>query len=119
MLTSWKIFYESSRDILAAFRVLGTKRNPSEATLTGLEQFVCKLYIPNTHFTQVKEVRWWLFKKKQAQSESLPPTLSALLEGIKRAHYQAMIWEHDTAVNPTLPSPQGYGWELQEMSGHQ
>jgi hypothetical protein len=33
---------------------------------------------PNTHFTQVKDVRWWLFKTKQAQSESSTNTICNL-----------------------------------------
>lgn len=85
-----------------------------ESTLAGIERFVCNLYLPNTQFTQVKDVRWWLFKKKQAQSEGLPPTQSALLEGIKRAHYQALVWGSDTIPNPVIPSPQGYEWELED-----
>ena len=53
-------------------------------------------------------------RKKQVQSESLPPTQSALLEGSKRAHYQALVWGSDTIPNPVIPSSQVYGWELED-----
>ena len=113
-LTCWKSFFHTSRDVVVAFTDLGTTPTVLESTLAGIERFVCNLYLPNTQFTQVKDVRWWLFKKKQAQSECLPPTQSALLEGIKRAHYQALVWGSDTIPNPVIPSPQGYGWELED-----
>ena len=79
-------------------------------TLSGIEKFVCNLYLPNTQFTQVENVRWWLFKIKQVQSKSLPLTQSALFEGIKELIFQ-LVWGSDTIPNPLLPSPQGYGWE--------
>lgn len=113
-LTCWKAFCKSPEDVLAAFAELGITVQPSEAVLDGIEKFACQLYISNTNFTQVSDVRWWLFKNKQAQSESLPPTKSALVNAIKRAHYQAMVWCNDTTASPVLPSPQGYGWELKE-----
>ena len=102
-LTCWKAFFHTSRDVVVAFTDLGTTPTVLESTLAGIERFVCNLYLPNTQFTQVKDVRWWLFKKKQAQSESLPPTQSALLEGIKRAHYQALVWGSDTIPNSVIP----------------
>lgn len=82
--TCWKAFYQSTRDTFAAFTELATTLNVSGATLAGIESSVCNLYLPNTQF---KDVRWWLFKKNQAESESLPPTQSALFERIKRAHH--------------------------------
>jgi len=59
----------------------------------------------------VNELRWSLFKKKQAQSERLPPTRGALLEAILRAHYQTMVWNNDKVPNPNIPSPENYGWK--------
>ncbi|KAK3731808.1 hypothetical protein QZH41_007634 [Actinostola sp. cb2023] len=95
-LSCWKVFEESSQDIITALRDLGTTANPTETTFNAIEKLICKLYDANTQYTKVKDLRWWLFKKKQAQSERLPPTQSALREAIKRAHYQAMVWGSDT-----------------------
>ena len=61
-----------------------------------------------------KKMRWCLFTKKQAESERLPPTQAALKQAILRAHYQAMIWTNDTVPNPEVPSPQDYGWNLED-----
>ena len=59
----------------------------------------------------MNELRWSLFKKKLAQSESLPPTHGALREAILRAHYQTMVWNNDKVPNPNIPSPENYGWK--------
>ena len=73
---------------------------------------MCQLYLPKTEMSSVSEVRWWLFRKKQAQSERLPPTQAALRQAILRAHHQALVWNNDVVPNPTLPSPENYGWEM-------
>lgn len=61
--------------------------------------------------TSVKQLRWWLFKQKQAESERLPPTQSALKQAVMRSHYQTMVWNNDIIVHPEIPSPNGYGWK--------
>ena len=62
----------------------------------------------------VKELRWSLFKKKQAQSDRLPPTQATLQQAILRAHYRLMVWNSDRITNPELPSPQHYGWQMDQ-----
>ena len=66
--------------------------------------------MPNTTINSVKE----LFRKKQAQSETLPPTQEALQQAIKRANYQAFVWNLDTVPEPQLPSPNILGWTLED-----
>lgn len=95
-----------------ALAQLGVAERPSEAIIDAIEAFICQLYLPHTELTNVADVRWWLFKKKQAQSEGLPSTKAALLPAIMRAHYQAMIWYNDIIPNPELPRPEHYGWDL-------
>lgn len=90
-ITCWKVFNSSSEEIVSAFSNLGMTIKPTEGTMNALEHFLCQLYIPQTQVTDVKDLRWWLFKKKQAQSKSLPPTKDALMYAILRAHYQAII----------------------------
>jgi hypothetical protein len=108
----WKIFQDASEDIINALVNLGTEEKPSEETLAGIEKFVCQLYMPKTKMSKVKDVRWWLFKKRQAQSERLPPTEDALHHAILRSHYQMMVWNNDKVANPELPSPGDYGWNM-------
>ena len=52
-------------------------------------------------------------RKKQAESDRLPPTQSALHQAILRAHFQLMVWNEDTEPNPVLPSTSDYGWAME------
>lgn len=88
---------------------LGTTEYPDEDSIEGAEKFVCQLYQPNTSKSKVNELSWSLFKKKQAQSERLPPTHGALREAPPRAHYQTMVWNNDKVPNPNIPSRENYG----------
>lgn len=112
---SWwfgRCWRNSDDDKVHALSQLGVAERPSEAIIAAIEAFVCKVYLAHTELTNVADVRLWLFKKKQVQSEGLPPTKAALLPAIMRAHYQAMIWYNDVVPNPELPRPEHYGWDL-------
>ena len=87
---------------------------PLPSTLAAIEKLVCLLYLPGTQISSVKEHRWFLFRRKQAESERLPPTKAALKHVILHAFYQAMVWKDDIIPNPRLPSPAGFGWTLQK-----
>lgn len=108
-LLCWKIFAEADPSIISALAELGQAAHPNEEIVAAIEKFVCLLYQPRTAITTVKELRWFLFKKKQAQSDRLPPTQAAFYQAIIRAHYQLMVWNSDRVTNPALPSPQQYG----------
>ena len=110
--TRWKVFQEADQELITALTNLGTTEHPSADTMTAVERLICQLYVRNTLISTVKDLRWWLFRKKQAQSERLPPTQAALRETIMRAHYQVMVWNSDTVPAPYLLSPQNYGWRL-------
>ena len=68
--TWWKIFMKADEEKISALANLGTRGQPSADTLTGTEKLVCQVYVPNTVIDNIKELRWWLFRKKQAQSEN-------------------------------------------------
>ena len=77
-LTCWSIFNEASEDVIHALSQLGTSDLSCSESQKAVEMFVCQFFLPNTNISTVKALRWWLFKKKQAKSERLPPTLAAL-----------------------------------------
>lgn len=52
-----------------------------------LELYMCRLYLPSFQIATVKELRWFLFSKKQYTDEKLPSTKAALERMIKRANY--------------------------------
>ena len=110
-IACWKTFLGTDEECINALANLGFGLEPTPATLTGIEKLVCQLYLPKTNISKVKELRWYLFLKKQAESERLPPTQAALREAIMRAHYQAMVWSNDKIPNPELPTPTYYGWK--------
>jgi len=93
---------------------LGIQEKPDEDTMKGIEEFICQLYQPKTAINTVEELRWSLFKKRQAESDKLPLTKAALHQAILRAHYQLMVWNNDCVANPVLPSPRGYGWTMED-----
>ena len=97
-----------------ALAKLGTRKQPSVDTMDAIKKIVCRLFAPKTAIMTVKELRWSLFRKKQAQSEKLPPTQAALRLAIMRANYQTLVWNLDTVPFPDLPSPQEYGWKLKD-----
>ena len=51
---------------------------PTEDIFHGLEELICQVYHPDTPVKKVEKIRWWLFAKRQAQAERLPPTPSHL-----------------------------------------
>ena len=112
--TWWKIFMKANEEKISALANLGTRGQPSAVTLNGIDKVVCQVYVPNTIIDNVKELRWWLFRKKQGQSENLPPTPEALRQAINRANYQALAWNLDTVPEQQLPSPETFGWKLED-----
>jgi hypothetical protein len=110
----WKAIDEASEDVFHAISSLGTSDMPSDETVTAIEWLVCQFFLPKTDISTVTELRWWLFKKKQAQSERLPPTFAALYQAILRSHYQLLVWNNDDVSNPALPSPSDFGWKWEE-----
>jgi hypothetical protein len=115
-VSCWKVFDTASQQTLAGLATLGTSDQPSETAVEEAERFVCSLYLPNTKISDVGDLHWWFFMKKQAQSEKLPTTIDALQQAVRRAHYQAMIWNNDKVPNPTIPSPEGYVWKKRRFT---
>ena len=113
--TCWKSFSTLDDAMLESLAMLGTTEEPPGRNIAAIKKLVCRMYVGNTDL-DIPALRWWLFKKKQAQSEGLPPTRAALHPAIRRAHYLCMIWECDLIPHPDLPVPQGYGWK--EESGY-
>ena len=112
-LLCWKIFAEED-SIITAPAELGQAAHRNEEIVAAIEKFVCLPYQPRTNLMTVKELLWSLFKKKQAQSDRLPPPQAALQQAIVRAHYQLMVWNSDRITNPELLPPQHYGWRLDQ-----
>ena len=71
--TCWNVFDEASEDTISALSQLGTSDFPRSESQKAVEKLVCQFFVPKTNISTVKALRWWLFTKKQAKSEQLPP----------------------------------------------
>ena len=107
----WKAFIGARADEIRALSEIGKGDLPSCETMAAIERLVYQFFLPQTEISTVKELRWWLFRKRQAQLERLPPTQAALRQAKLRVHYLLLVWNNDNVANPVLPSPQGYGWD--------
>ena len=52
--------------------------------------------------------------KKQADSDRLSPTLTALKGKVSRAHYITLQWKSSHINSPSLLDPNDYGWLFNE-----
>ena len=110
----WKTFQSADNELLEALVQLGKTSLLPEDVRAQLEKCVCQLYLPKTTLTDIGDVRWWLFSKKQCQDENLPPTKAALNPALLRAHLQALVWNQDLVQFPETPSPINFGWQKVE-----
>lgn len=78
------------------------------SALECAEKFVVKLY--NIDADSANEARCILFGKLK-QPEQMPPTSDALYLHLKRAHYQAFIWESAHLPEVSI-SPTDNGWKV-------
>ena len=81
-LACWKAFLEADSVCVDALADLGGTSQPLPSTLAATEKVVCLLYFPGTQISSAKEHRWFLFRRKQAESERLSPTMAALKQAI-------------------------------------
>ena len=101
--TTWRVF-QQHHNYLAD---LG-KGQFSEDTAKSAEKFICTIYgLPDVDTCD--EARVKLFCMGQAQ-EKLPPTSDAAQLHIRRAHYQACVWNQANCPSPILPVVTDMGW---------
>ena len=113
---SFKTFMSCCDDeILDALAMLGNETDLPSDACSQLDATLC-LYV----YIKVNELRWFLYLKRAAEGENLPPISGALDLHICRAHYIAMIWKKVNANNPRLPTPTctPFGWTFDAGSSH-
>ena len=49
--------------------------------------------------------------EKKDELRNLPPSRATFHEGVKRAHYQLIIWKSAPDINPDKPMPDNYAWK--------
>ena len=70
-LECWKAFLEGDEECVTALADLGSTIHPTAGMFYAIEKLVCQLYLPKTKIYSLKDLRWLLFRRKQAESEGL------------------------------------------------
>ena len=60
--------------------------------------------------SNVNDIRYAMFCSKAGDSSQLLPTRDALQHHIRRANYQAALWQRALQAQPNIPSPESHGW---------
>ena len=112
----WREFLKCNEDALIALAKLGDEEVlPSLSTLDNIERFVVAVYgekKKSEYIETLAQLRWYFFSKFQSDAAQLPPTMSALKYKIFRSHFVCMVLKRAHLPIQNLPSPEGYGWEL-------
>ncbi len=108
---AWKVFLKHPH----LLQNLGLGEITTE-TVAKAEEFVCRLYQPNSALTSINKVRSKMFQKGMKELENLPPTANALKQHILRAHFQAAVWRSANSPKPGIPEPTDSGWHLVQDS---
>jgi len=108
--TAWDTWSVYS-DVTEAFEeLLQMPSEISETSMSLLERFVVLIYSRTSDIMGVNEARKQLFTQKSRSLENIPPTLAALKQHVKRAAFQANVWNQTLCASPELPSPSDWGW---------
>ena len=118
---------EKRRNFLSTFHSLGQTIEAQETIINELEQFVCCMY-GKPKYTSVNKLRYDLFiQKYQPMSGNLltsgdgidlsllPQCRDSLSVHIRRANYQALVWNSAQDCFPDIPEPIGHGWAIDDM----
>ena len=114
--TFWKAFKTSDANVLASLGKLGAPEEFTKEDEQLIEKFICQVYLPGTTISDIGELRWFMFTKKDLHNENLPPTKGALTPYISRTDYQVLEWKSADKPNPNLPDPLHFGWEMTGQS---
>ena len=80
-----KVFKDADGKSITSLGRIGTTVPPTVDTMVAIERLICQLHHFGTKISN--ELRWLLFRKKQAQSERLPPSQVA----IQQRHHESKL----------------------------
>ena len=82
----------------------------ASAVCQELEAFTCW----KISTLSIDEVCYQLFSSRLLSSRQVPPTQDALRQHMLRANNQCSIWLRALEGTPSVPSPQGFGWKIED-----
>ena len=89
---------------------LGDSFDVGDEVINACLEFVCRLYEPRSHITDINTLRYKQFCKQAKKNYCLPPCKNSLIQHIKRANYQCKVWKSALSTRPFIASPEGHGW---------
>ena len=110
----WNIFLtlhdSDDEDIIQSFQDFGENSNLSCSTEAALARFVTLGYAKGTD--SLPAARWFLFTKKLAQGDKLPPMPNAFRQHLLRALVQTLTWRHAHRPIVSMPDVKNdmFGW---------
>ena len=104
-------FMAPEKSVIQDIGGLGVGTEPTEDVISGCMKFLMSLFSNDVNMNPAT-CRWSKYKHLPAGHgvEALPPTEGAWLEHIKRAHFQALVWDNDCCEQPCFPAPESLGW---------
>jgi hypothetical protein len=84
-----------------------------------IERFTVLIYDRKSKETNVNSARKELYMQQGRSIDNIPPTQDALKHHTLRSVYQAgYVWGQCLEPNPSLPSPDEWGWKKSETNQH-
>eukprot|EP00733_Pompholyxophrys_punicea_P000081 Pompholyxophrys_punicea_v1_NODE_10_length_6905_cov_7.951686.p3 type:complete len:264 gc:universal NODE_10_length_6905_cov_7.951686:3470-2679(-) len=110
----WKAFSDVTEAFLFVFANPMTPIHKDSRHFALLQRYVVLAYDKGSLSESVNETRQHLFCRENRDMERIPPTEEALYQHALRATYQASVWAKSSQSYQSLPSPEGWGWVLQD-----
>ena len=108
-LTWFKGFLKLQNDlVIEAMQKFGDDPILNNSIEERIAEFVSFVYTGQT--MSLPSARWYLFSKKMAEGEKLPPTPSAFKQHLLRALLQVVEWKDSNAGQMNRPDPTKFGW---------
>ena len=107
----WFSTLEKQEEYMNAMRLRGESLEATESLSAIVERMVCHLY----EESDINSAGYKKFcRPKTPEPHQFPPTKDELLQHVKQANYQSLVWKHALNINFELHSPIGHGWQDNE-----
>ena len=95
------------KQAMDTFINIGKSWDVTQLVNDTLHAFTCHMYASSSKSTKVNVLRHEMFltKRGEVASSTLPSCEDRLQQHIKRANYQAGVWQRSLQRNPDVPEP--------------
>ncbi|XP_071963322.1 uncharacterized protein [Antedon mediterranea] len=111
---AWKSFPEATEAFLSMYRHPFQQVDCLSLNFKHIERLTILLYNKSSISLSVNEARRNMFSQKNKDIAHVPPTQVIKIDYVKRAIYQGGIWTTCQNAEPTIPTPEDWGWTLED-----